>query len=63
MTVTFLLLTVSSRVDGPGACTRFSVGGGTVWVSHESRLKPLHVLPSSLTEITFSVGMKLQQLQ
>lgn len=63
MTLTFLLLTVGSSVGDPGECTRLSEDGGAVWVSPESRLEPLDILPSSLTQITFSVGMKLQQPQ
>lgn len=65
MPVTFLLLMVSSSVDDPGACTstELTENGETIGVSDESRLEPLDILPSSLAETTFSVGMKLQQPQ
>lgn len=64
MTVAFLLLTVSSSVVDLKACTstRLSEDGGAIWVSHESRLEPLDILPSSLTR-SLTVGMKLQQPQ
>lgn len=51
---------MSSSVDDPRACTSTGLteDGEALWVSHESRMEPLDILPNSLT---FSVGMKLQQ--